>query len=330
MGDDNQSGSPAGPRKPLETRPRYQRIDHAQSRQRADNALTSRQPSDVDDIKARLKAALKEKVAMKSLAEVFPPKASTPPPQEPLKVSPLPETPLPRQNAETSKPEPSPVQAVTDDAPATPIMSENGFQIFKPTKPEADNASDLSDENTLSVALDENPDDMINKSVDPVPMKPDAIEEALQMINDEDNDQADKKDADADIGFIPVNIAPGIFGSDETPSSTAKQDEELSGPIDDDQLISELLKEDTPILSSKPTAETPVPDETKAPSLQLVENAKSDEKQEAVPAKDKIQHWQIGQAIASSIRNIVKDEVDIALDRMAREAVREAIRAHRQ
>ena len=326
MGDDNQSGSPAGPQKPLETRPRYQRIDHARSRQRADNALTSRQPSDVDDIKARLKAALKEKVAMKSLAEVFPPKASTPPPQEPLKVSPLPETP---------KPQPSPIQAVADDAPATPIMSENGFQIFKPAKPEADNASDRSDDNTLNAALNENLDDIVNKSVDPVPMKPDAIEEALQMINDEDNDHADKKDNDADIGFIPVNIAPGIFGSDEIPSSTSKEDEELSGPIDDDQLISELLNEDSPILSSKPPAETPAvespaPDEPKAPSLQLVENAEAGEKQETVPAKDKIQHWQIGQAIASSIRNIVKDEVDLALDRMAREAVREAIRAHRQ
>ena len=327
MGNDNQSGSLAGPQKPLETRPRYQRIDHAQSRQRADNAIASRQPSDVDDIKARLKAALKEKVAMKSLAEVFPPKASTPPPQQPLKVSPLPETAPPRQDAEASKPQPSSVQAEKDDAPATPIMSENGFQIFKPAKPEADNASD---ENTLSAAIAENLEDMVNKSVDPVPMKPDAIEEALQMINDEDNDHADKKDEDADIGFIPVNISPGIFGSDENASSTAKEDEELSGPIDDDQLISELLNEDTPVISSKPAPETPEPEETKAPSLQLVENAQADEKQETVPAKDKIQHWQIGQAIASSIRNIVKDEVDLALDRMAREAVREAIRAHRQ
>ena len=328
MVDDNHKGEDAHPKKPLETRPRYQRIDHGNSRQRADAALSYRQPTEVSQIRERLKSALKQKVVLKSFAPAPAPAtpAATSAPAQPspsLKVSPLPE-PTAKKPVETQAAEKPPAQ---DDQPATPIMSENGFQIFKPNKPEDASADENSIEN-IAASLSDHADDQINKTVDPVPMGSDAIEEALKLIEDQPADDESTDEKEPDIGFIPANINPGVFGSTSPSSEDDQAEDDTPIPQDDDQIISDLLNEDGPVISSMPSHDEGQK-ETVSP-LHLVETAstQTETSHDDVPAKDKIQNWQIGQAIASSIRHIVKDEVDLALDRMAREAVRDALRAN--
>ena len=316
MVDDNHKGESAHPKKPLETRPRYQRTDHGNSRQRADAAQPYRQPTEVSQIRERLKSALKQKVVLKSFAPSTISEPAQPSPS--LKVSPLP-APATKKPVETRAAEKTPAQ---DDQPATPIMSENGFQIFKPNKPEDASLDDNSVEN-IAASLSDNADDQISKTVDPVPMGSDAIEEALKLIADQPSEAESAEEKEPDIGFIPANINPGIFGS-TSPSS----EDDTPMPQDDDQIISDLLNENDPLTASIPSQDE-AQAETASP-LHLVETSstQTEASHDDVPAKDKIQNWQIGQAIASSIRHIVKDEVDLALDRMAREAVRDALRSN--
>lgn len=326
MVDDNHKGEDAHPKKPLETRPRYQRIDHGNSRQRADAALSYRQPTEVSQIRERLKSALKQKVVLKSFAPApaTPAATSAPAQHSPsLKVSPLPE-PAANKPVETRAAEKPPTQ---DDQPAKPIMSENGFQIFKPNKPE-DIAADENSIENIAASLSGHADDQISKTVDPVPMGSDAIEEALKLIEDQPAETESTDEKEPDIGFIPANINPGVFGSTSPSSEDDQAEDDTPMPQDDEQIISDLLNEEGPVISSMPSHDEGQ-EETISP-LHLVETSstQTEASHDEIPAKDKIQNWQIGQAIASSIRHIVKDEVDLALDRMAREAVRDALRAN--
>ena len=99
MVDDNRSGphSPS-PHSPSMTsgdaRPRYQKIDYVSSRKRAAEAVLHRRPTDVDDIKSRLKAALKKKIVeSRKVAPQMAAPAPAPQDTPPIKVSPLPAEP---------------------------------------------------------------------------------------------------------------------------------------------------------------------------------------------------------------------------------------------
>ena len=150
-----------------------------------------------------------------------------------------------------------------DDAPAEPIMSENGFQIFKPHKPEQESSSIDPLAAALATSLDD-ADDQINKTVDPVPMGADAIEEALKLIDAQAEDHDDNARADdQDQGIaIPANINPGTFGTAPSTEPTSSEDSSLSAQ-DDEDIINALLNEDGPILSSMPEEKQ---DDTSAPT----------------------------------------------------------------
>lgn len=195
---------------------------------------------------------------------------------------------------------------VSNEASPEPssISNENGFQIFK-NKPVQSSAKPAQ----LT------PQNDIPKDAEPVPMEADAIEEALRLINAEDEELAQSDNPDH-IGFAPIGIAdaepeikpeikdadealidaiitPGVFGAD-TPPTPTEQDNH-----DDHDAHAEA-----------------------APSEPISEKA-------SIPPADKLHHWQIGQSIAHTIKGIVKSEVDHALDQLARQAVRDALKAQR-
>ena len=131
-------------------------------------------------------------------------------------------------------------------------MSENGFQIFKPNKPEDASADENSIEN-IAASLSDHADDQINKTVDPVPMGSDAIEEALKLIEDQPADDESTDEKEPDIGFIPANINGSVFGSTSPSSEDDQAEDDTPIPQDDDQIISDLLNEDGPVISSMPS-----------------------------------------------------------------------------
>ncbi len=309
MVDDHRNDHQSQLSQPLQSRPRRQPIDHAESRVRAKHAHTHRQPTDVTDIKSRLKSVLAQEVTVPRIKDAFPETQTDNMPSAPsiLSVSPLPKIEPPVTNTEPVEPTMT-AEPTREDSPAKPILSENGFQIFKPNKPEDNTAEDKS------LSFDTSNEDIINKNVAPVPMDGDAIEEALKLI-EEQHDDDDKPQGDVDtqeVGFVPANISPGTFGAENSP-------EQLKN---DEQLISDILSEDFADLAAPPSVSEEKP--SVGPSLHVVDNPTAHD----TPPEDKIQNWQIGQAIAASIRGIVKEEVDTALDQLARQAVRDAIRAH--
>ena len=338
MVDDHHSAPKGGFTRPLTSRPRHQRIDHASSRVRAENAASYRAPTNVPDIKSRLKDALQREVEMKRLTDIFPPKQSTPAPQQsmlvapdpapnttntPLNVKPLPVTEPASESNHLPKSgnQPAGASPSHDSDEAKPIMNENGFQIFKPDRPE--------EKEVAAKSLGHHADDeVISKDAEAVPMKADAIEEALRLIsNDEDNaeDASADNNTPADIGFIPANINPGIFGA--APSSSDNDGaSDQSQHIDEEQLINDILSGDVAMQAEDAslTSDAEASEKSTA-SLHVISGDGND----ASSSKEKIHNLQIGQAIASSIRGIVKDEVDTALDQMARNAVREVLASYR-
>ena len=248
--------------------------------------------------------------------------------------------------------------------------TDDGFQIFKnrsvPPKPVLPEAP----------AFNPEADQAATAEVEPVPMAPDAIEDALKLIEAEDerntDDGSDTAEQEPAIGFTPSNLrgdAPesqpfpiGNFGAFDQPDTSsldgASLDEAPSdgtpldgtplngtpaqnalhndGPngapndtdyipldgADNDQGASQASRDEIDIAAAL-SAEFALPDpvaspanDVAVPDLQVVDD-------------NQRRNMEIGKSMANSIKSIIKDEVDSTLDRIARQAVRDALKAHR-
>ena len=327
MADDT-NGKPTPPKvRPLQPASEHHPKELSDSRARAETAAASRQPTDVPDIRHRIREVLTREIEIKRLSETFSTKPEAVLTSSPEDITadddahrsalPWREDTAPPASPIPSRPDNDKLAAEADVGPAKPIMNENGFQIFKPERPEEDPAHD-----TVVSQLDGG-DDTIPKSVEPVPMGADAIEEALKLIGDDHHHETDDQDeVSSDIGFIPANINPGTFGTDDASALHDGQDTDKS-VTDDEQLINDILSEE----AISADDDDNVGQAMSATTLHVVDQPKTPETDTS--PQDKIQNWQIGHAMASSIRGIVKNEVDTALDKMARDAVREVLRAYR-
>ena len=105
---------------------------------------------------------------------------------------------------------------------------------------------------------------------------------------------------------MATTIKFGTFGGTSDNSQDALGDDNAESQ-DDDALIKDILASEVPPSAPQDIIEPP--------------DSESDKMTES-----ERQHWQIGRAMASSIRSIVKDEVDTTLDEMTRQAVRTALR----
>ena len=234
--------------------------------------LPKQQPTQTGDIRSRFQRAKAIKLAPAPSAIAAPPAEVTAPSSEPAPINP----------------------PITPEMPASEkVIEEGGFQIYKKKvelKPSAP-------------ALDHIAADDIPRDVDPVPMGADAIEEALRLINAEDEEDLDdaEKKSDDDFGFAPLGIAedlsplgsdaiiPGVFGA------TDKEIEQAA--------IDEAANKTTQEMAAAPQSQ----------------NAPSDHSLNA---------FGIGQSISHVIKDIVKTEVDHTIDALTRQAVRDALKAH--
>ena len=212
----------------------------------------------------------------------------------------------------------------------TPIMdeaerteTEDGFQIFK-----ARSMPKKSDPIPAPQAMEES-----KKSVDPVPMEQDAIEEALKLIQDEDSEDMIADAPSHAIGFTPSGLSPddfnpGSFGGHGAPSNDVVSsldipqaempqisgDDDITKAQRDEMDIAAALSEEFGVSQDLTTASADA-------EMDIVEPTVLNEQQR--------QNMEIGQSMAKSIKSIISDEVDQTLDRIARQAVRDALKAHR-
>ena len=221
---------------------------------------------------------------------------------------------------------PEPTAIAQQDKPsgtAEEFETNDGFQIFKSRSvPQKPVLTDLPEQ----IDRDE------QMAVEPVPMAPDAIEDALKLIEEEDQFDFAMPEKPA-VGFTPSNM---IADDDETPdlpigdfggdfgapaASNQNQVDDLNASDDDLELAAALSAE----LSAESSG---------APHIN--NEASYDETNHAGPTApvsvlgdDHRRNIEIGQNVASSIKSIIRDEVDETLDRIARQAVRDALKAHR-
>ena len=192
--------------------------------------------------------------------------------------------------------------------------TKDGFQIFKsrsvPQKPVLADLPEQVDRNEQS-------------DVEPVPMAPDAIEDALKLIEEEDQSDFALPEKSA-VGFTPSNL---MVDEDETPdlpigdfggnfdapeASNQNQIDDLKASDDEIELAAALSAE----LSALPQNHD-------------VASLDNNEANVSVLDDDHRRNIEIGRNVASSIKSIIRDEVDETLDRIARQAVRDALKAHR-
>ena len=229
---------------------------------------------------------------------------------------------------------------------AEEFQTNDGFQIFKsrsvPNKPILD---------TPELSQNLNQDDDVNKSaaskVDPVPMAPDAIEDALRLIEDEDGatDHNDQDQVSA-IGFTPSNLLGDTPESDPFPIGNFGVIDEQSSGSPSASADPEMSPDEIAIAAALSTEIEPSDDETSAAkshqtTTELITNPANDDDQSRltvanasavsldVMKDDERRNMEIGHHMANSIRSIISSEVDETLDRIARQAVRDALKAHR-
>ena len=212
---------------------------------------------------------------------------------------------------------PKPTDVAPQDKPsgtAEEFETNDGFQIFKsrsiPQKPV------LVDAPESVVSLDQS-------DVEPVPMAPDAIEDALKLIKEEDESNLTSSEKHA-VGFTPSNLmvdedeSPdlliGDFGGDfgAPTASNQNQIDDLNASDDDIELAATLSAE----LSEAPLNHDEASHDEPAATVSILDD-------------DHRRNIEIGKNVASSIKSIIRDEVDETLDRIARQAVRDALKAHR-
>ena len=273
----------------------------------------------IDAIKARMAAAKSDlNISVKTrLERVIP----TPVPASDLTSDTVEPSLLVEENIQ---PEiaPEPTAIAQQDKPsgtAEEFETNDGFQIFK---------SRSVAQKPVLTDLPEQIDRDEQMAVEPVPMAPDAIEDALKLIEEEDQSDFAMPEKPA-VGFTPSNL---MADDDETPdlpigdfgtpaASNQNQVDDLNASDDDLELAAALSAE----LSAQSLG---------APHIN--NEASHDETNHAGPmapvsvlGDDHRRNIEIGQNVASSIKSIIRDEVDETLDRIARQAVRDALIAHR-
>ena len=209
--------------------------------------------------------------------------------------------------------------------------TDDGFQIFKnrsvPPKPVLPEAP----------AFNPEADQAATAEVEPVPMAPDAIEDALKLIEAEDerntDDGSDAAEQEPAIGFTPSNLrgdAPesqpfpiGNFGAFDQPETAQTSSHDRPQQKEKKPADSPDVSRDEIDIAAALSAEFALPDavatpanDVAVPDLQVVDD-------------NQRRNMEIGKSMANSIKSIIKDEVDSTLDRIARQAVRDALKAHR-
>ena len=212
---------------------------------------------------------------------------------------------------------PKPADVAPQDEPsgdAKEFETNDGFQIFKsrsiPQKPVLVDAPESGERDDQG-------------AVEPVPMAPDAIEDALKLIEEEDQSDFALPEKPA-VGFTPSNL---MVDEDETPdlpigdfggnfgapeASNQNQIDDLKASDDEIELAAALSAE----LSALPQNND-------------VANIDDNEARVSILDDDHRRNIEIGRNVASSIKSIIRDEVDETLDRIARQAVRDALKANR-
>ena len=238
----------------------------------------------------------------------------------------------------------TPIAATPNEAPIdAPIEASNGaeemetndgFQIFKarsvPHKPALVEPSP-PEESTAQ------------NDVEPVPMAPDAIEDALKLIEEEDEQNNASSETPA-IGFTPSNLidddpAPALDPDTNDDSGTNEDDFTIgvfgaSAPSNQNQLTDNDA-DHTDHKSDDTTPDAPTPEDMElaaalsAEFAQMPASSPETEANVSVLDEDHRRNIDIGRNMASSIKSIIRDEVDATLDRIARQAVRDALKAHR-
>ena len=238
----------------------------------------------------------------------------------------------------------TPIAAAPNEAPIdAPIEASNGaeemetndgFQIFKarsvPHKP--------------AVVEPSAPEaSTVQNDVEPVPMAPDAIEDALKLIEEEDEQNNASSETPA-IGFTPSNLidddpAPALDPDTNDDSGTNEDDFPIgvfgaSAPSNQNQLTEDDADHtDHKAQDTAPDAPTPEDMELaaalSAEFAQMPASAPETEANVSVLDEDHRRNIDIGRNMASSIKSIIRDQVDETLDRIARQAVRDALKAQR-
>ena len=210
-----------------------------------------------------------------------------------------------------------PADVAPQDKPsgdAEEFETNDGFQIFKsrsiPQKPVLVDAPESGERDDQS-------------AVEPVPMAPDAIEDALKLIEEEDQSDFASPEKPA-VGFTPSNLMVdenetpdlpigdfgGNFGAPE--ASNQNQIDDLKASDDEIELAAALSAE----LSALPLNHNEASHDEPTARVSILDD-------------DHRRNIEIGRNVASSIKSIIRDEVDETLDRIARQAVRDALKAHR-
>ncbi len=212
---------------------------------------------------------------------------------------------------------PEPIAKAPQDKPsgtAEEFETNDGFQIFKsrsiPQKPVIADAPD-----TMGHAE--------QKAIEPVPMAPDAIEDALKLIEEEDQSDFALPEKSA-VGFTPSNL---MTDDDETPDLPVGDfggDFGAPAASNQNQIDSLNASEDEIELAAALSAEL-----SALPQNHDVTNLDNNEAKVSILDDDHRRNIEIGKNVASSIKSIIRDEVDETLDRIARQAVRDALKAHR-
>ena len=285
----------------------------------------------IDVIKARMVAAKSDlNIPVKSRLERAIP---TPPPASDLNTETV-EPALPAEENIQPEVAPKPAAIAPQDKPsgtAEEFETNDGFQIFKsrsvPQKPVLADAPE-------QVERDE------QMAVEPVPMAPDAIEDALKLIEEEDQSDYAIPEKPA-IGFTPSNLMAdddetpdlpiGDFGGDFGAALASNQNQvsPLDAEVNDQPADNVNASEDEIELAAALSAElSGTPQNHDVASLDVA-SLDNDEAKISVLDDDHRRNIEIGSNVASSIKSIIRDEVDETLDRIARQAVRDALKAHR-
>ena len=244
-------------------------------------------------------------------------------------------------SAPIDTPKDAPVQIETPiDAPveasngAEEMETNDGFQIFKarsvPHKPA------LVEPSAPEAST-------VQNDVEPVPMAPDAIEDALKLIEEEDEQNNASSETPA-IGFTPSNLIDDDPALDPDPdadddSRTNEDDFPIgvfgaSAPSNQNQLTEDEA-DHTDHKAQDTTPDAPTPEDMElaaalsAEFAQMPASSPETEANVSVLDEDHRRNIDIGRNMASSIKSIIRDEVDETLDRIARQAVRDALKAHR-
>ena len=296
----------------------------------------------INTIKARMAAAKSDVTSPLATrlqrATTASPPASTPPsapidtPEDaPVQIETPTDTPI------AAAPIEAPIDAPVEASKGAEEMETNdGFQIFK--------ARSVPHKPALVEPSPPEPSTAHN-DVEPVPMAPDAIEDALKLIEEEDEQNNASSETPA-IGFTPSNLIDDAPAPALDPDPNADKDSRTNeddfpigvfgatAPSNQNQLTDDDAGH-TDHKAQDTIPDAPTPDDMElaaalsAEFAQMPASSPETEANVSVLDEDHRRNIDIGRNMASSIKSIIRDEVDETLDRIARQAVRDALKAHR-